>query len=397
MFTFSLLKESRHLREPTFTAGTTRDPKTCTGRGWWSLGSVTRAGTSLWRAAEWPSRLRYDIYSDFNTDLPSWSSMHVSHRCTWALVVAPGSSGRFPTTACQWTWSTTRGLSTSCFKCCPSTFSTGSGRVNSTPCTTTPCTPSSLHTGTGFGCWSALEKEGHIYMSLHKFVPFFCCLIRLFSKIPVINDDLPLKILSGSVIVKPNVKEINGSTVVFTDGTTAEKVRGLHFSNPALEATLRIISHCLVPGGHDCLCHGLRLWFSIPAEKQHAKVGPPSGSVQARFPSKSGASHAGRRGLHPRPRSHHAPSWDAGPLGHPCLQRWGWNIWIVSDHICWITCWITSPCPSVFSGLNKLPSNQTMIKAVERDTKDIENKSASSFALLHLPLTRFAKLNLNSK
>lgn len=53
----------------------------------------------------------------------------------------------------------------------------------------------------------------------------FCHLIRLFSKIPVINDDLPLKILSGSVIIKPNVKEINGSTVVFTDGSTVEKVR----------------------------------------------------------------------------------------------------------------------------------------------------------------------------
>lgn len=52
-----------------------------------------------------------------------------------------------------------------------------------------------------------------------------CLLIRLFSKIPVINDDLPLKILSGSVIIKPNVKEINGSNVVFTDGSTVEKVR----------------------------------------------------------------------------------------------------------------------------------------------------------------------------
>lgn len=64
---------------------------------------------------------------------------------------------------------------------------------------------------------------------------FFCRLIRLFSKIPVINDDLPLKILAGSVVIKPNVKEINGSTVVFTDGTIAEKVRGLLFFNCAFE------------------------------------------------------------------------------------------------------------------------------------------------------------------
>lgn len=39
-----------------------------------------------------------------------------------------------------------------------------------------------------------------------------------------------------------------------------------------------------------------------------------------------------------------------------------------------------------------------MIKAVEKDTKDIESKSASSFALLHyLLLTLFAKLNLITK
>ncbi len=57
----------------------------------------------------------------------------------------------------------------------------------------------------------------------------FCCLIRLFSQIPVINDDLPLKILSGSVIIKPNVKEIRGSTVVFEDGSIVEKVRRLCF------------------------------------------------------------------------------------------------------------------------------------------------------------------------
>lgn len=57
----------------------------------------------------------------------------------------------------------------------------------------------------------------------------FYCLIRLFSKIPVINDDLPLKILSGAVVIKPNVKEIRGSNVVFTDGTVVEKVRGSFF------------------------------------------------------------------------------------------------------------------------------------------------------------------------
>lgn len=136
--------------------------------------------------------------------------------------------------------------------------------------------------------------------------PQIYCLNRLFSKIPVINDDLPLKILSGSVIIKSNVKEIHGSTVVFTDGTTAEKVR--NFLNFAFEAMSRIISHHLIAGRHHCVCHRLQLRFSILAEKHPVQVRPPSGSVQAHFPFKSGASHTGYCGFHPCPRCHHAPS-----------------------------------------------------------------------------------------
>lgn len=137
----------------------------------------------------------------------------------------------------------------------------------------------------------------------------FCRLIRLFSKIPVINDDLPLKILSGSVIIKPNVKEINGSTVVFTDGTIVEKVGGIAFLKYlSFEASFRIIPHLLFAGGHNCVCHRLQLRFSLPAKQHHVQVRPPSGSVQACFPSKSGAPNFGYCGLHPCPRSHHAPS-----------------------------------------------------------------------------------------
>ncbi|XP_034036299.1 LOW QUALITY PROTEIN: dimethylaniline monooxygenase [N-oxide-forming] 5-like [Thalassophryne amazonica] len=53
---------------------------------------------------------------------------------------------------------------------------------------------------------------------------------RLFSQIPIINDDLPFRILSGSVILKPNVKEIRGSTVVFDDGSIVEKVDVIVFA-----------------------------------------------------------------------------------------------------------------------------------------------------------------------
>lgn len=47
---------------------------------------------------------------------------------------------------------------------------------------------------------------------------------RLFSQIPVVNDDLPLRILAGSVVVKTNVKEFRGSSVIFEDGTKVDKV-----------------------------------------------------------------------------------------------------------------------------------------------------------------------------
>lgn len=67
-------------------------------------------------------------------------------RCTWALVVVPGSSARFQTTACQWTDST-HALSTSCSSCCRWVFSTGLVRKNWTPCMITPCMASNLNTG----------------------------------------------------------------------------------------------------------------------------------------------------------------------------------------------------------------------------------------------------------
>uniref|UniRef100_A0A671V321 Flavin-containing monooxygenase n=1 Tax=Sparus aurata TaxID=8175 RepID=A0A671V321_SPAAU len=45
-----------------------------------------------------------------------------------------------------------------------------------------------------------------------------------FNQMPVLNDDLPFRILSGSVIIKPNVKEIRGSTMVFDDGSTVDTI-----------------------------------------------------------------------------------------------------------------------------------------------------------------------------
>lgn len=62
----------------------------------------------------------------------------------------------------------------------------------------------------------------------------FVCLFppRFFAQIPVVNDDLPGRIISGRVLMKPNVKEFSGSSVIFDDGTVVEKVRDVGLVDP---------------------------------------------------------------------------------------------------------------------------------------------------------------------
>uniref|UniRef100_A0A3Q1EDA2 Flavin-containing monooxygenase n=1 Tax=Acanthochromis polyacanthus TaxID=80966 RepID=A0A3Q1EDA2_9TELE len=66
-----------------------------------------------------------------------------------------------------------------------------------------------------------------------------------FAQIPVVNDDLPARIISGRVQVKPNVKEFSGSSVIFTDGSIIDKVdvvvfaTGYNYGFPFLPAALQ--------------------------------------------------------------------------------------------------------------------------------------------------------------
>lgn len=48
--------------------------------------------------------------------------------------------------------------------------------------------------------------------------------LRLFSQHPTINDELPNRILSGTVQVKPNIRRFQGSSVEFDDGSVVEDV-----------------------------------------------------------------------------------------------------------------------------------------------------------------------------
>lgn len=48
--------------------------------------------------------------------------------------------------------------------------------------------------------------------------------VSFYSQIPVVNDDLPARIISGRVEVKPNLKCFSGSDAIFDDGTIVHKV-----------------------------------------------------------------------------------------------------------------------------------------------------------------------------
>uniref|UniRef100_A0A3P9MYV3 Flavin-containing monooxygenase n=1 Tax=Poecilia reticulata TaxID=8081 RepID=A0A3P9MYV3_POERE len=77
------------------------------------------------------------------------------------------------------------------------------------------------------------------------------------AQIPVINDDLPGRIISGRIQVKPNVKEFRETSVVFTDGSVDAVVfaTGYNYSFPFLppdlqaksDYRLRLYKHVIPP------------------------------------------------------------------------------------------------------------------------------------------------------
>ncbi|KAM3619277.1 uncharacterized protein V6R79_005457 [Siganus canaliculatus] len=160
---------------------------------------------------------------------------------------------------------------------------------------------------------------------------------RLFSQIPVINDDLPLKILSGSVIIKPNVKEIRGSTVVFDDGSIAEKVDRIAFATGYNYDFPYLPSDVMYKSGHRV---GL-----------YKHIFPPN-------------------------------------LEHPTLAVVGFihAFGAVMPQAEMQARWVAR----VMKGYNKLPSNPEMIKAVERDTKEMEkNYIVSKLAPLQVDFVSY--------
>ncbi|KAJ0065320.1 hypothetical protein NL108_007046 [Boleophthalmus pectinirostris] len=143
---------------------------------------------------------------------------------------------------------------------------------------------------------------------------------RLFSQVPVINDDLPLKILSGSVIIKTNVKEIRGSDVIFSDGSVVEKVDVIVFAT------------------------GYNYDFPFLPKEVMYRTGHRVGLYKHVFPP---------------------------TLEHPTLAVVGFihALGAIMTQAEMQARWVTR----VFKGHCKLPPTPAMVKAVEKDTKDIEN------------------------
>uniref|UniRef100_A0A673W6J2 Flavin-containing monooxygenase n=1 Tax=Salmo trutta TaxID=8032 RepID=A0A673W6J2_SALTR len=71
---------------------------------------------------------------------------------------------------------------------------------------------------------------------------------RLFSQHPTVNDELPNRILSGTVQVKSNIRRIQGSSIEFDDGTVEDNIdlvvfaTGYNFSFPFLPSSMLPVS-----------------------------------------------------------------------------------------------------------------------------------------------------------
>lgn len=64
-----------------------------------------------------------------------------------------------------------------------------------------------------------------LWASIHgSRMQLWCSVGRIFAQNAVVSDDLPARIISGRVQVKPNVKEFCGSRAVFVDGSITDKV-----------------------------------------------------------------------------------------------------------------------------------------------------------------------------
>ncbi|NWR74645.1 FMO5 monooxygenase, partial [Centropus unirufus] len=71
---------------------------------------------------------------------------------------------------------------------------------------------------------------------------------RVFDQHPTVNDDLPNRIISGRVLVKPNIQKFTNTSVIFDDGTKEDIdvvvfATGYSFSFPFLEGYVKVVEN----------------------------------------------------------------------------------------------------------------------------------------------------------
>ncbi|NXD08584.1 FMO5 monooxygenase, partial [Nothocercus nigrocapillus] len=72
---------------------------------------------------------------------------------------------------------------------------------------------------------------------------------RIFHQHPTINDDLPNRIISGRVRVKPNIREFTATAAIFEDGTKEDDIdavvfaTGYSFAFPFLEDCVTVVEN----------------------------------------------------------------------------------------------------------------------------------------------------------
>ncbi|XP_065529066.1 flavin-containing monooxygenase 5-like [Lathamus discolor] len=74
------------------------------------------------------------------------------------------------------------------------------------------------------------------------------CTFRVNQTLPTINDDLPIRIISGRVLVKPNIQEFTETSVIFEDGTREDIdavvfATGYSFSFPFLKGCVKVVEN----------------------------------------------------------------------------------------------------------------------------------------------------------
>ncbi|XP_022051520.1 flavin-containing monooxygenase 5-like [Acanthochromis polyacanthus] len=139
---------------------------------------------------------------------------------------------------------------------------------------------------------------------------------RIMDKKPLINDDLPHRILQGTLAMKPNLTGFKGSGVVFEDGTVEENIDAVVFCT-GYNGTFPFLPSALSEGPHGELTLYKR---AFPPSLQH-----PTLAIMGLFQAK-------------------------GPIMPLVEMQARWAV-------------------KVFSGLSCLPSEEKMLKTIESDRR----------------------------